>query len=92
MGPHSPVIKRALASEGDAGCGFFKEVNRQSPEADPNLHLVHRLRTRVRGIVPKPPTTLDRLVFSKHKENFTLTFCTAVTKYKIQWKDSGYVI
>jgi len=50
-----------------------------SAEADPNLHSVHRLRTRVRGTVPKPPTILDRVVFSKHKNNFTFTFCTAVT-------------
>jgi hypothetical protein len=57
---------------------FLKEVNRPSPEAERNLHLVYRLRTREGGAVPKPPILLDSVVFSKHKNNFTFTFCATV--------------
>ena len=55
MGPHNLVLKRAPASLGGVGCGFLKEVNRPSPEADPHLLLVSSLRMHVSGAVPKLP-------------------------------------
>jgi len=55
MGPHNLILKRALASVGGVGCIFLKELNRPSPEASRNRHLMHRLRTYVRGAVANPP-------------------------------------
>ena len=58
-GPHNLVIKRSPTNVGGVGCSFLKGVNRPSLQSDRNHHLVHRLRTRVRKVVLKPPIILN---------------------------------
>jgi hypothetical protein len=50
---HKLVLKMAPASVSGVGCGFLKEVNRPSPEADLHINPGSRLRMCVRGAVPK---------------------------------------
>jgi hypothetical protein len=38
-GPHKLVLKLAPGSVSGVGCGFLKEVNRPSPEAEADFHI-----------------------------------------------------
>jgi hypothetical protein len=73
--PHELVLNRAPANVRGVECGFLKEVNRPSPEADRHYLLVSTLRMRVRGAVPK----LSQYVFIEWCSiSLITTFCTSL--------------